>query len=169
MQNDTNETLTAEKAMAIELSQDTLSNMQDINGTLTVGSISAIFQAHFADMRTGEVGIADLICKILKDNESIFPAGSADSELRPVAISGSMFTCEILAKVQELFTAGSTRYGEKSVKAYLSAWLQGNEKMSNRNAHPARIGKIQLKGIEDQPRPCNRPRCKWYLLQNASK
>ena len=129
MQNDTNETFTAAKAMAIELSKDTLSNMQDINGTLTVGSISPVFQAHFADMRTGETGIADLICKILRDNESIFPAGSADSDLRPVAVAGSMFTSEILAQVQLLFTAGSTRYGEKSVKTYLFAWLQGNEKM----------------------------------------
>ena len=164
-----NDTMTAAKAMAIELSQDTLSNMQDINGTLTVGSISPVFQTHFVNLRTGEVGIADLICKILRENDSVFPAGSADSELRPIAIAGSMFTCEILAKVQELFTAGSTRYAQPSVKAYLSAWLQGNEKQVNRNAHPARIGKIQLKGIEDQPRPCNRPRCKWYLLQNASK
>ena len=64
-----------------------------------------------------------------------------------------LFTSEILAEVEKRFAAGGLRYKAQAVKNVLSTY--GTEF----------IAKIQLTKTEDMPRTCDKPRCKWYLIQ----
>lgn len=151
------------------MSGDILDNFRVINGYAKVAHTTRnIFHTHFLDVATGECGIADLIRRILRENNSVFKAQVKNdsgelipiesSELRPIAIAGSMFTSEIIAEVQKRFTAGTIRYPAKTIKAYLSVHLAGEK-----GDHT--VGKIQLFNHEDSQRDCSKPRCKWYLVQ----
>jgi hypothetical protein len=132
---------------------------KDVNKVLTKSNIARpIFHTHYANLATGEFGIADLIAKILSENGSVFKAGVESTPSKVQAIAGSMFTQEIINRVQAIFTGGTCRYPPKSVKAYLSCV----------RIHKGRFGKIQLSGVEDQPRPCPKPRCKYYLVQSEN-
>lgn len=147
-----NETM---KETAQGMSRELTQNSQDINGFLTVAEIQPLTQTHWTNTATGENGIADLITHILRENDSVFPLNVGNTELRQIAIAGSMFTEEILAKVQAYFTAGSTRYPLQTIKNYLATYMFKKGK----------VGKIQLTGKEDATRECARPRCKWFLVQ----
>ena len=162
MKNETT-ILMQSQAEAIALNPETMQAARDLNGTLTQsGAIRNVFFAHYADMSTGESGIADLICLILREHDAIFPKGVESTELRPIAVAGSMFTSEILAEVQARFTAGSTRYPLETVKHYLSTTLREGKAQAG---PVAIVGKIQLQGCEDSNRTCRRPRCKYYLIK----
>ena len=108
-------------------------------------------------MTTEENGIAALISEILSDNEAIFPAGIETTEFRKVAIASAMFASEIIEQVQSRFAAGSVRYPYKTIHQYLSIFMTRNGK----------VGKIKLTNAEDKPRPCNKPRTKWYFVEAA--
>ncbi len=150
-----NETMKNETQAAIAMNREVQSNCQDINNVLTTsGKVKAVFHTHFECMETGECGIADLISRILREREASFPANVEQTELRSIAIAGSMFTSEILAEVQSRFSAGSIRYPLQTVKAYLSVFMRKQGK----------VGKIQLSNSEDSQRECCKPRCKWYLI-----
>jgi hypothetical protein len=152
--NINNENQNEDQKNAIGMASALLNNSKDINNTLTVSKITrSIFHTHYANMETSEFGIGDLICKILRSNDACFSLAIETSELRNIAIAGSMFTEQILEKVKEIFTAGSIRYPEKTVRATLSVTLFKLKK----------IGKIQLTNKEDEERECCKPRCKWYL------
>jgi len=147
--------MTTEAKNAIAMSREVLSGLRDLNNIETTsGIVPNIFHTHFVDLATGEKGIADLICRILREREAIFPLGAEQTELRQVAIAGAMFTDAILAEVEMRFTAGSIRYPAKTVRAYLSVHLGKSGK----------VGKVQLTNLEDKPRPCCKPRCKWFLI-----
>jgi hypothetical protein len=162
MKNET--TLTSEAKNARALGPEVLAQSQDINAIETMaGNVPNIFQTHYVDTKTGEKGIADLICRILRERGAIFPAGAEQSELRQIAIAGAMFADQIVAEVQSRFTVNSIRYPEKTVKAYLSVHLSKPTGPLD-NQTPARVGRIHLTKNEDQPRPCDKPRCKWFLI-----
>lgn len=143
------------KTQAVAMSREILANSQDINNVLTTAGEKPVFHTHYVNLDANESGIADLITRILLENEAVFPANVGETELRQIAIAGSMFTDEILAKVQEYFSAGSTRYPLQTVKNYLSTYMP----------KAGKVGKVQLKGHEDKTRACPKPRCKWFLLQ----
>lgn len=144
------------KAMAIGMSREILANSRDINNILSVsGIVPPSKQTHYVNTENEESGIEALITRILRENEAIFPANVGETQLRHIAIAGAMFTDEILAKVQEYFSAGSTRYPLQTVKNYLSTYMFKQGK----------VGKIQLKGFEDKSRECPKPRCVWFLAQ----
>ena len=150
-----NET-TTEQANAIGMSREVLANSQDINNVLSTSNVvKAAFHTHFVSMENDLAGIADLISAILRENEAVFPLNVGATELRPIAIAGSLFTHEIMAEVQSRFAAGSKRYPLQTVKNYLSTYMPKLGK----------VGKIQLSGKEDVSRPCPKPRCKWFLAQ----
>jgi hypothetical protein len=86
---------------------------------------------------------------------AIYPADAPLTESRKEAIEGSMFTQDIINQVKLRFTAGSIRYPEKTIRAYLSVVMFKN----------GTVGKIQLKTTEDAARKCPKPRCKWYLIK----
>ena len=144
-----------EKAQAVAMSREILSNSQDINNVLTTAENKPVFHTHYVNLDASESGSADLITRSLREHEAVFPLNVGETELRQIAIAGSMFTDEILAKVQEYFTAGSTRYPLQTVKNYLSTYMP----------KAGKVGKVQLKGHEDKGRPCPKPRCKWFLAQ----
>lgn len=140
---------------AIAMSREVLSNSQDINNVLTTSqTVKAVFHTHFADMETGECGIEKLIVRIMREREAQFPKGVENTELRQIAIAGSMFMSEIETEVKNRFTAGSIRYPHDTIKAYMSAYLLKSGK----------VGRIQLTNGEDKNRSCCRPRVKWYLI-----
>lgn len=148
-----NETLNAAKQMQREL----LSNAIDSNNVLTTAGIRPEFQAHVFNMQSGECGIELLIVSILQENGSTFPSNIGSTEFRQVAINGSMFASEIIQAVQDRFANGSTRYPYATVYAYLCN--PANKKKSG-------IVSIKLTNSEDKPRPCPKPRQK-YFLPNA--
>ena len=153
-------TAKTEAKNAIGMSREVLAGMQDINNVLTTSKrVKAVFHAHYVNMTEGECGIADLICSILKEREACFPLGIENTELRSVAIAAALYTDEIIEAVQARFTAGSIRYPIETIKAYLSCFMSKDTKTTK-----ATIGRIHLSKNEDQPRPCCKPRCKWYLI-----
>lgn len=153
-----NETTLQEQAMQnMELSQDTLENCIGLNNILSknnIAPVKSIFQAHYVHLETGACGIADLIAQILAHAGAEFPAGIEATELRNIAIAGSMFTSDIIAQVQSRFTDGTFRYPEKTIRATLSVTMQKQ----------GRIGRVKLTKTEDSNRDCDKPRFKWYLV-----
>lgn len=150
-----NEMTLTEVNAAIAMSNDILRNSQDINNVLTTSKkVKAVFHTHYADMESGEFGIEQLIVKIMREHGAEFVKGVETTELRQIAIAGSMFISDIETEVQKRFTAGSIRYPHDTIKAYMSAYLLKNGK----------VGRIQLTNNEDKNRTCCRPRVKWYLI-----
>ena len=153
--NTETKTATTEGKNAIAMSSEVLASSQDINGVLTQShEVRAVYHTHFVDMQSGLCGIEDLITDILSQHNAIFPVGIENTPLRNIAIAGGMFTCEVFNCVESRFTAGSIRYPLKTITLYLSQFMKG------------KVGRIQLTGKEDINRPCNRPRCKWYLIDS---
>lgn len=148
-----NETQNAVNA-AKQMQRDILSNAIDANNVLTTAGIRPEFQAHVFDMNSGDCGIEMLIVAILTDNGSVFPKIIASTEFRHVAINGAMFASDIIAEVQNRFANGSTRYPYATVYAYLC---------NPKNKKKSGILAIKLTNQEDKPRPCPKPRQKYFL------
>lgn len=144
-------------------SAELLGNAQDINNVLTVAKVQSIFQGHYFNLENDSHGIAFLIAEILKEREAVFPKGIETSELRQVAIATSMYASDIIEEVHNRFTAGSSRYPYETVHAYLSIFMNADNKKQLRSV--PKIGQIKLTNNEDKPRPCFKPRCKYYLVQ----
>jgi hypothetical protein len=148
-----------DKAAAIAMSPETLEAMRAINNTLTVAGVRPHFQAHYSHAQLNVHGIMDLIKDILRVAQAEFPRNIENSELRKIAVAGSMFTSDILAEVQARFSQGTTRYQIQSVKNCLSTYGRAD----------GTIGRIKLTNPEDQPRLCAKPRCKWYRVQGKGE
>ena len=144
-----------ESKNAISMQREILTNCQDINNVLTSAqNVSPLFHSHYVNMDTAAHGIENLIAEILTAREAVFPKGIEHTEFKKVAIAASMFASEIEKEVEARFTAGSCRYPYETIHQYLSVFM----------FRKGKVGKIKLSGIEDQPRPCCKPRCKWYLI-----
>jgi hypothetical protein len=156
-------TTKSEQKNAIALNREIVSGSQDINNVLTTSNVvSPLHHAHYVNMQSGNNGIDSLIAEILTENEAIFPANiDKNVEFRKIAISASMFTCEIVNEVQNRFTAGTKRYPKETIEAYLSVWMTRKESFCK-----FKVGKIKLTSKEDASRECNRPRFKWYLIDS---
>lgn len=140
---------------AISLTQETLSVSIDLNKVYSQSNaVGPLFHTHFVDMGKGLSGIADLIGDILTQAGAVYPEGVELTELRPVAVAGSLYTEEIIQEVQARFAKGTKRYPDQTIRSYLSL----------ADFNRGRFGKIQLSKAEDSPRPCPKPRCKWYLI-----
>ena len=144
-----------DKALAIALSDETIEACRAVNNTLTTAEVRPHFQAHYANAKLDVCGIMALVRDILRDKQAEFPRGIENTELRKIAIAASLFTSEILEEVKVRFAAGSTRYKVQSVKNCLSTYGKKD----------GTIGRIKLTNVEDQPRECSKPRCKWYRIQ----
>ena len=141
-----------EKTAAVSMSAEIVDTCKAVNNTLAVAGVRAHFQAHYANAELGVYGILQLVKRILKEREAIFPRGIEGTPLRQIAVSLAMFTEDILRQVEREFAAGGFRYKIQAVKNCLSTYGKGE------------IGKITLTDEEDQPRECDKPRCKWYLI-----
>lgn len=148
---------------AVAMQRELLENAHDINNVLTAGNVSPVFQGHIFDMENGKHGIENAIIAVLTEREAIFPKGTENSKLRPVVIAAGMFTKEIFEAIQVKFAAGTTRYPLNTIEHYLSVVMSNhNTKTINGNG---KIGFVKLTNAEDKPRPCYRPRKKWYLVE----
>ena len=141
------------KTFAVAASSEVMESTQANNNTLTVAEVRAHYQGHYANAQERVYGILMLVADILSKADAEFPRNAHTGELRKIVAAGSMFTSEILAEVEKRFAAGGMRYKAQAVKNVLSTY--GTEF----------IAKIQLDKNEDQPRTCDKPRCKWYLIQ----
>ena len=140
------------KTFAVAASSEVMEATQANNNTLTVAEVRAHYQGHYANAQERVYGILMLVADILQKKDSEFPRNAHLTALRKTVVGGSTFTAEILAEVEKRFAAGGLRYKAQAVKNVLSTY--GTEY----------IAKIQLDKNEDQPRPCDKPRCKWYLI-----
>lgn len=159
-------TTKSEQNLAIEASAEVIASSKDINNFLSASNqVKAVFHTHYANMETGEYGISDLLAKILEENGAVFPKSAANrfkdeaetipNPFFPIAMAGSMFIDDIAKQVATHFTAGSIRYPLATIKTYLSVFM----------AKKGLVGKIQLKGDEDQGRKSAKPRAKYFLIQ----
>jgi hypothetical protein len=152
-----NETLNA-TVEAKKMQRELLANAMDSNNVITTAeNVGPMFLAPYFNMTDGDGGIERLIMEILTDNGSVFPSDIASTEFRQVAINGSMYASEIIQAVQDRFAAGSTGYPYATVYAYLC---------NKENKKKSGILAIKLTNSEDKPRPCPKPRQK-YFLPNA--
>jgi hypothetical protein len=132
-----------------DMSREIVDSSRDTNNLLASGEIHFYVREHYVDPSTGTYGIESLIRNILKANGSQFPAGVEDTELRGIAVAGSMFSSEIIAKVRETF--GADRYPDSTIYQYLWKYAKG-------------IRKVKLSSAEDSSRTCPKPRCKYYAI-----
>lgn len=152
--NTLNKTETNEaKSFAVAASAEVMKSTQTNNNTLTIAEVRAHYQGHYANAHERVYGIMMLVADILFKGDAEFPRNSHTGELRNIVVAGSMFTSDILAAAEARWTAGGRRYKAQAIKNVLSTY--GTEY----------IAKIQLSKTEDQPRDCDKPRCKWYLIQ----
>jgi hypothetical protein len=141
-------------AFAIGLSSETVEQSMAINNTLeTTGKVKAAFGTHYANAELDVCGIVALVKDILRDNDAVFARNIEQTDLRGIAIAGSMFTAEIVSAVQIRFASAGMRYKPQAVKNVLSTYGKDF------------IAKITLTNAEDKPRECSKPRAKWYLIQ----
>lgn len=154
-------TTPAPNADVLPLSREIVSTSQDLNNVLTsAGNVHKFVMAHYVDTATGTYGIERLIASILTQNRSVFPNGIENSEFRKVAIASSMFVSEIIAIVQDTF--GKDRYPYATVHSYLSYFMT-KEGCKNK------VARIKLTNAEDKDRPCNKPRTKFYLIEQTGE
>ena len=147
---------------AINFNREVISGSKDINNFLSAsGKVAPVFHTHFTDMESGKNGIANLIAKILIENDAVFPRDIENTELRSIAIASAMLTSEIMAQVEEQFKCGSNRYPQATIENYLSVFMF---RQTGKHLSKVKVGKIQLTKTEDVSRKCPKPRCKWYLI-----
>jgi hypothetical protein len=144
-----------EKQNAVSLGRELLSTAQDTNNVLTTATVPSIFQGHYFNLETESHGVIALITEILTEHEAIFPLGVESTEFRKTALATALTAEDIMSEIQNKFTAGSTRYPYETIHQNLSIVMFRSKK----------VGKIRMTNAEDKPRPCNKPRCKWYLVQ----
>jgi hypothetical protein len=144
-------TTPCENEVVRSLSREIVDSARDNNNILASGEVHFFVRSHYVDTANGIYGIERLIEEILRSNGSVFPTDCDKTELRTIAIAGSMFTSEIISAVRETF--GADRYPDKTILHYLSTEAKD------------KFGKIKLTGAEDSERECNRPRCKWYVKE----
>ena len=131
-------------------------NTRDMNNIMeAAGNVHKLVRAHYVNLEQGIYGIERLIASILAKNEAIFPQGVETTEFRTIAVAKAMYVTEIISAVREVF--GSERYPDSVIATYLAHYMQ-KETSANR------VGAIQLTKTEDKPRPCPKPRTKYYLL-----
>ena len=139
---------------AIDMSSVVVENCMAINNTLAeTKKVTGFYGTHYANAELDVCGIVALVQDILRENDAVFSRGIENTELRNIGIAASMFTSDIIAKVQERFASAGMRYKAQAVKNVLSTYGKDS------------IAKIQLTNNEDKPRPCSKPRAKWYLIQ----
>ena len=165
-----NDTLITETQQgAIDMSSVVVENCMAINNTLAeTKKVTGFYGTHYANAELDVYGIVALVQDILRENDAVFSRGIENTELRNIGIAASMFTSDIIAKVQERFASAGLRYDEQAVKNVLSTYgREGKTKTKNGKAvvSTGHIAKIQLTNNEDKPRPCSKPRAKWYLIQ----
>lgn len=130
----------------------------NVNEVQTKREVHPLFQTHYADTKNEIFGIEQLLISIFKSHDAVMQKSLDDTDLRQVAIAKALFTNEIHNEVQARFSADTTRYSIKSILQYLGGFMTKSGK----------VGKIELKGFEDQNRSCYKPRCKWYLVQSQT-
>jgi hypothetical protein len=140
------------KAAAVAMSDELVTASMSINNTLKIQGTRAFFATHYANAQLDVFGIVSLVQYVLKQNDAVFGRGIEHTDLRAVAIASSMFTSDIIAEVGKLFADAGLRYKPQAVKNVLSTY-----------GKPL-IVKITLSSDEDRPRPCSKPRAKWYLV-----
>jgi hypothetical protein len=145
------------KAAAIAMSGEIVSASMDINNTLKTQGTLAFFGTHYANAELDVFGIVSLVKLVLKENDAVFGRGIENGDLRGIAIASAMFTSQIIEAVKVHFAAAGLRYQPQAVKNVLSTYAKGE------------IVKIQLSNNEDKPRPCSKPRAKWYLVSTPEK
>lgn len=157
----------APNAKAVELSGDVLATSQDLNNVLaSAGNVHMFVRTHFVDLENGIYGLQSLIADILRKHAmdvsptGTFPAGIESSEYRSLAIAGSMFASEVIAKVRERYSAD--RYPDATIATQLSHHMQ---KANCQN----KTGKFRLSKSEDLQAggTSPKPRSKYYLLDVA--
>ena len=139
---------------AIDMSSVVVENCMAINNTLAeTKKVTGFYGTHYANAELDVCGIVALVQDILRENDAVFSRGIENTELRNIGIAASMFTSDIIEAVKTRFASGGMRYKAQAVKNVLSTYGKDS------------IAKIQLTNNEDKPRPCSRPRAKWYLIQ----
>jgi hypothetical protein len=148
---------------AVSMQRELLETTHDINNVLTTSKkVAPIFGGHYFDMATGENGLQSLISQILREHNATVSKGMLQSLDNPelgnvirasIIADNSMFTKDIIGEVESRFAAGTNRY--KYVHAYLSIVMTKNKK----------VGHIKLTNDEDAARKCNKPRYKWFLIE----
>lgn len=149
--NDTNKVNEAAKRLCANV----LENGKDSNNVLTVAGIPPVFQTHVFNVETGKHGVKNLIVEILTENGAIFPAGTENTELRPIVLAASMLASDIKNEVDRRFAAGSTRYPYATVHQYLSVFMVSE----------GTICKFKMTNKEDSERHCCKPRSRYFLKQ----
>jgi len=143
--------------MVRDLSREIVESEKDLGNTLSsAGNVHAFVLPHYTDVNTGTYGIESLILAILKNAGASFPKDIEQGEFRKVAINASLFASEIISQVQEIFTAGNSRYPYQTIHNCLATYL----------AKKGKVCKIYLTNQEDKPRPCCKPRVKFYVNES---
>ena len=146
--------------LAISLSPEIIQASKDINNTLeTTKAVSVRFGTHYANAADGVTGIMALVKQILKDNGAELPRTIEDDGFRNIAVACSMFTQDIIAEVAKRH---EWRYKAQAVKNVLSTYCKAGGPHAIKGQGD--IVKIQLSNNEDKPRPCSKPRAKYYLI-----
>lgn len=158
-------------AAAIAESNVIVQTSMDINNNLeTTGQVKPFFATHYANAELGVCGIVALVKLILKENDAVFGRGIENSDLKHIAIATAMFTADIIEAVKLKFAAAGMRYKEQAVKNVLSTYAKGDIVKIQGVGHPIRIDNDDDKGkFYDFPRPCSKPRAKWYLVSTPDK
>lgn len=152
--------MNTELNQATQMLPDVTATLIDCNNIMTTAGVANVFQCHYP---TG--GIQKLITEILTDSNAIFPAcydkiskaHYSANPFRKLVLAASLTADEILAEVENRFSAGSTRYPYETVIMYLSVFM----------VRKGQIGKVKQTNYEDANRPksSNRPRQKFFLVQ----
>ena len=155
--NDTLNTPNDIAAHAIAMSDTCVEASVDLNNCLVeTGKVKAHYGAHYANAAIEVCGIVALVMDVLRDKQAVFPRHLEQlEEARPAVIACSLFTSDIVSEVQKRWP-NNLRYKPQAVKNVLSTY--GKQF----------IVKVQLTKEEDTPRPCSKPRAKWYLIQKKS-
>ena len=149
------------KQNAIALSADVVATSIDLNQVQADAQSEWQFRAHYVDLAKGDKGDKPLICRILKEQQAVFPRHAESTALRPIVVATSLFASEILERKEAIF--GPNRYNANTIQCDLRTLrLKGI------------VAMVKLSPAEDANRPSGKngqikPRRKYFLLESVDK
>jgi len=146
----------SKSTLARALTKRIVRNMQSKNRVLAkAGDVPRYGLDTYANPAKGIYGVQPLIASILKARRAVFSIGVENHPSdRRKAIKRSLYAEEIIQRVGE--DAGKECFARYTIYHYLCTL------MPKQNV----VGKIRLSKDEDRPRPCSKPRIKFYLIKH---
>jgi hypothetical protein len=166
MKTTTKQETKAKAEKALGLANALIAASVKLNRTFsTVPLVTPYVMAHYVNTATGEQGLSDLICQVLRDSGAVF-SGRDIASKRQAVLAKCLTAGEIIEEVENRFRQGSKRYSNGSIYTFLCQIMSKARIVKGRIVPPV-VGKLRQTSREDCRRNSSKPRLVWFVIKRA--